>query len=111
MQAGIFFRLTPRIYLESKFSFYLTNTDYIDDVSGYYFNQDIISQYKGRLAARLADRHQEIDPLTPPYGPSKPRGNPNRKDQFMLLKIGVSIPLNSDSDPSSYKKVYCPTFK
>ena len=56
MGVGATLRLPYNLKLGSEFTYYFTFTDYLDDVSGYYFDNDLIREYNGEIAAAMADR-------------------------------------------------------
>ena len=76
-------------------------TDYLDDVSTVYKDQ---ASFTDPLAAALADRRPEIGLPTQPAG-SK-RGNPDKKDGYMLLNVKFEYYLPGDIFGNSSKKLY-----
>jgi hypothetical protein len=64
-------------------------TDYLDDVSGYYVEKDLISSAYGAHAGRLADRSDEIVPGF--ENPKKSlRGNPSKQDWYGVGALWIS---------------------
>lgn len=62
-----------------------TFTDYLDDVSGTYFDNATIFERKGDIAAQLADMS------TDQYGYNgKQRGNPDRNDWYVFFGCSIS---------------------
>lgn len=91
-----------------------SSSDYLDDVSGEYFDTDLISNTYGSIAAELSDRHIPLpyetayDGHTLPYSkqtmkvskegggeeivprPAPKRGSPTFNDAFLYLNFNVS---------------------
>lgn len=76
-------RLTT-ISVESTFRH--TNTDYLDDVSGLYPNQERLEQLSGELTARFSDRS-----LTDGDKEFMQRGNPDNTDWYIFTGITLQI--------------------
>ncbi|MDX9749829.1 MAG: DUF6089 family protein [Flavobacteriales bacterium] len=75
-----------------------TFTDYIDDVSGYYYDNAAIREAGGDMAAYLADPNlgilthlyaEEIDPTAA----GQQRGDPDDLDAYLFLKVHVHYKL------------------
>ena len=64
----------------------LTNTDYMDDVSTDYYDNEALALVNGPLSAALADRHVQNDPK--PVGDV--RGNPDRNDTYIFWQVTLS---------------------
>ncbi len=108
MQLGLWIRLTSNIFLEPSLNYFYTNTDYLDDVSGDYADNDLLRKYKGTIAADLADRHLEVLPNDIHYPAGQGRGNPSRFDQFLIFKLGVTFRLGESISSIPIKRVNCP---
>ncbi|MGB2733714.1 MAG: hypothetical protein WBC35_07590 [Saprospiraceae bacterium] len=109
VQGGIFIRITEKFYFDIELTQYFTSTDYLDDVSGVYYDNELLRQYRGDLAARLADRHTELlPPGSPNFSAGTPRGNPTKNDQFAYLKFGISIALDRKQGQVRNSNVKCP---
>lgn len=74
-----------------------TFTDYIDDVSTVYFNQDSIAHNYGPLAAYFADPSLHDPTITPVPGSTievtgagQQRGDPTDNDAYMFVTISVN---------------------
>ncbi|MCX8081553.1 MAG: DUF6089 family protein [Bacteroidia bacterium] len=91
MPFGAFYR----IVFNRKWSFGIdicwtkTFTDYLDDVSGGYYNKDSIRKYYGDLAAYMSDPHLG---LIPGHNAPDASGNPgqrgdNEKDSYITIKF------------------------
>ncbi|MFN6943373.1 MAG: DUF6089 family protein [Cytophagaceae bacterium] len=53
---GFRYKLSTNLDLAFEVGFRFTFTDYLDDVSGQYFDRNIIEQYRGENAALMADK-------------------------------------------------------
>ncbi len=109
---GIYIKVANNLYSEFQITQFFTNTDYLDDVSGIYYNPALLIQYKGQIAYDLSYRTKEILPTAPDYSGGEPRGNPKQKDQFLFMKLGFawSFDAKNFSRKISRKKVNCPSF-
>lgn len=73
-----------------------TFTDYIDDVSTTYYDNNLLAAERGEIAASLADpslsRAEGVLNLT---GPNQQRGDAKDKDSYMFLVINVTYKLKT----------------
>ena len=81
---GIRFKVTPNINLSVETGYRYTFTDYLDDVSSTHKDA---AKFTDPLAASLTDRRPEIN--LPLAADGSIRGNPNRKDGYMLFNAKV----------------------
>ncbi len=72
-------------------------TDYIDDVSGYYYDQEVIRQELGDDSARFSNP-SESDNYRGTMG--KMRGNPETSDWYIFARVMISYRI---SNPVCYK--------
>lgn len=63
-------------------TFRSTNTDYLDDVSGFYADPGIVEERHGAVAAALSDRSRSATEKT-----GLPRGNPQTTDWYIFTGI------------------------
>ena len=86
---GLGFRYTvnKRWSVGAEFGIRKTFTDYIDGVSGKYYDNTKIAQAYGATAAALADPNLGNIPSATTAG--QERGNPKYKDSYMFLTINV----------------------
>ncbi len=96
---GVSYFVNRKISVGIELSNTFTNSDYIDDVHGDYFDNEKIKSTYGEVAARLADRHLDYEgnPHTVPK-PSghKMRGNPKHNDSFIFTVITITYNLKKD---------------
>lgn len=112
VHGGIFIKISHRLKAELVISQYFTKTDYLDDVSGNYFDPVLLTSAKGEIAYHLSYRTKEVNPDAPEVTAGSVRGNPKRNDQFVFAKVGVSYKLENKSNrKGSSKPVKCPVFK
>ncbi len=83
--------ISRRVSIGVEFGLRKTFTDYIDGVSGNYYDKTKLSQAYGATAAALADPNLgRIDGATMA---GQQRGNPKYKDSYMFLTINIGYKL------------------
>jgi len=89
---GIKYFINKRISLGLEVGNRYTLTDYIDDVSGSYYDNDAIRANYGDVAAELADRRVGFDgtPLAPAPDGTPFRGNPQSSDSYFFMLFNVT---------------------
>lgn len=95
---GCRFKLNKKWTLGIEYNFRKTFTDYIDDVSGTYYDKNILLQKKGPIAVAAADPSLGLIPgATAPNGDGSgaQRGDKRDKDSYMNLEIKVGYVLDS----------------
>ena len=89
---GLKLQLEPNIILSYEIGWRKTFTDYLDDVSGRYFDEAQIAANNGAAAADLSYRGDELAPgSTAPVGSF--RGDPDNKDWYILSNFTISYKL------------------
>lgn len=91
---GIKFGLTDNIHIRIEAALRVLLTDYLDDVSKTYADENALLINNGEKAAELAFRSDEINPALVPV-PGGIRGNSKSKDFYYTTGISVSFRLNS----------------
>jgi len=89
---GFRYMVNKRWSIGGELSFRKTFTDYIDGVSGRYYDQAKLTAAYGPIAAALADPNKgKIPGATSPNGDGSgaERGNPKYKDSYMFLTVTV----------------------
>jgi hypothetical protein len=76
-----YFNIPPRIKVGLEVRVSPTLTDYLDDVSGKYYDNDKLRAEKGALSAEMADRSLGKIPGATAEG--APRGNPKNRDLYL----------------------------
>lgn len=81
-----------------------TFTDYIDDVSGYYYDNDIIEQEYGKVAAYFANPSVALDvPDDNWYTVDQPRGGSLSNDTYMYVQVTLSKSLGPSVSNKKFK--------
>jgi hypothetical protein len=106
--AGVRFSVSPNIRLAFEIGMRKTNTDYLDDVSTSYVDQNTLLANRGQLAVDLAFRGDELKTgLSYPAGGSQ-RGKVENKDWYYFSGFILSIRLPSITGNSRKSKTGCP---
>jgi hypothetical protein len=105
---GVKYAIDNRLSIGVEFGYRVTFTDYIDDVSQTYYDNDKIAAARGPIAAALADRSVNSDPNVTAAG--QQRGNPNYTDAYMFATIGIHYKLYK-SKSVSHKLSKTPRFE
>ena len=102
-------------YLGIELSLRKTFTDYIDDVSSTYYDNDIIRQERGDIAAALSDRREGEKAAA-----NSGRGNPRYNDNYSFVQIVYSRSIGSTNTQNSklgfflsrlWGREKCPSFQ
>ncbi len=91
MGLGVRRALAKQVTIGLELQYTKTFTDYIDDVSGIYYDNDAIAAAHGPLAAFLADPNLGAVPGQTATGAQ--RGDPDDKDAYLFLKFQVHYKL------------------
>ena len=107
---GLKFRLSETVQVGLELGIRKLFTDYLDDVSSTYVDQNILLTAKGSKAVELAFRGNEINTGAVYPAGGEQRGNPKRKDLYYFSGIRVSKLLNSNAGNGSRgkSKTGCP---
>lgn len=82
--AGIKYNINKLGHLTFRVSYHYLMTDYLDDVSGLYYDNDAIREQYGDMVADLANR-SDPDYLHSQAGSI--RGNPLKRDGYMIVNL------------------------
>ena len=82
---GVKWRIAKRWNFTGQVGFRYTFSDYLDDVSGEYFDSDKLLAQKGELATLMANKS-----LNPTIYEERQRGNPDQKDWYMFAQVSLS---------------------
>jgi len=89
---GIKANIGGRLALNIEYGVRKTFTDYLDDVSTVYANEDLLREDNGLLSVSLADQSlQSILPNGTNEGTA--RGNPNNNDWYFVSQISLALRL------------------
>ncbi len=91
--AGVKYKLNDRLTAAIEYTTRFLNTDYLDDVSKTYPNQQALLDARGITAVQLSFRTPEVEP-TAVYPEGKQRGNPKKNDNFYttVFKLSYTFP-------------------
>lgn len=93
--AGVKYELSPTFNLRAEFLYRSTNTDYLDDVSTSYIDEQAFANNLSgaNLANALLLHDRQRGEYLPQTEAGKKRGNPKDKDQYFSfnLKIGLVL--------------------
>jgi hypothetical protein len=84
---GFRYTLNKRWSIGAEFGYRKTFTDYIDGVSGKYYNKAVLLQAYGPTAVALADPNLGL--ISGATNAGQERGNPKYKDSYMFFSINV----------------------
>lgn len=94
---GVKLAVSRKINIGLEYAYRYTTTDFLDDVSGNYYDNDAIADKYGPTAAALADPNLGTVPdfvdgyYTYSFSkPGNPRGNPDSKDGYMFGQLTVT---------------------
>lgn len=97
---GFKYALSRTMSIGLEFAPRYTTTDYIDDVSTTYVDNDWLKEKRGDLAARMADKsiqtNDSKDPLpNVKYGPGDQRGESKFNDFYMFSVVSINYKLKT----------------
>ncbi len=69
-------------------------TDYLDDVSGTFADENALRNARGQIAVDLAFRRKEVDPNKPYPNEGAGRGNPKQDDWYYFTGLTIGLRLN-----------------
>jgi hypothetical protein len=95
--------LSPFLNIGIEAGYRKAFTDYLDDVSTVHLGVGV-GAFDDPLAEALSDRRPELG--IDPAAPGTQRGNPDKKDAYMLLTLKIEYYLPGDIFGNSNKKLY-----
>jgi len=109
---GLKYKISDRIQVGVEFCSRLLFTDYLDDVSGTYPDENELFKGRGQLAVDVSFRGNEIDP-TRPFPSGQTRGNPKQNDNYYTSSLSLIYVFPGRSSFGGYggkrgKPVNCP---
>lgn len=107
--AGCKFFVGKVMVLSAEMGFRYTTTDYIDDVSKSYVNLDQLTRYKGKQAAQLAYRGDQVpgwDGNYPDY--TYKRGDSKSNDWYWFGNITIAVYFKAFGNKKEYWQAKCP---
>ncbi|HEX5150285.1 MAG TPA: DUF6089 family protein [Parafilimonas sp.] len=85
---GLKYKISERIQIGVEFCSRFLFTDYLDDVSGSYADENELFKGRGQLAVDVSYRGDEIDP-SKPYPSNEIRGNPKQNDNYYTTSFSL----------------------
>ena len=105
---GFRFNIGKYVSLGAEWSFRYTFTDYLDDVGGRYYDNDLLREQRGDIIADMADRTHE---LTGPDGKPLPfhnegdqRGNSTTHDLYSFAGATLTVKFGNSDRTCDLKK-------
>ncbi len=89
---GLRFSLKHSVMIFGEVTYHQTTSDYLDDVSGFYYNYSALANERGEVAAALSYRGGAGE-----YPNNGGRGNPDSKDGYLTISLGISKALGKDN--------------
>ncbi|MBC7426488.1 MAG: outer membrane beta-barrel protein [Bacteroidia bacterium] len=86
--AGVKFQLDDNWAIGLEFGLRKTFTDYIDDISTVYIDDQIVGGAGGFMATALKDRSQEVNQEK--FANNEARGNSKKKDWYMIAGVTLT---------------------
>lgn len=106
---GVRFEISSMFTIAYELGFRKTFTDYIDDVSTTYVDQNRLQSFKGLKAVDLAFRGDEVKAAPSTYpAEGTIRGSAGSKDWYYFHGLHLIISLNRTSSPSARSSTDCP---
>lgn len=91
---GFKYGIDRKMSLGLEFGFRKTFTDYLDDVSTVYYDNDALRKAKGNIAAELGDPSLDKSMTTPNGdGTGAQRGDPKKKDSYAFATVTINYKL------------------
>ena len=113
MRAGLQLSLSSGLTIGVEFSYRNLFTDYLDDVSGSYVPNTLLSESYGPLSALLSDKSPNmVNSTDTGLGVNNMRGAPETEDGYgdLVLTVGYTISRRKVGSGFTRNKVSCPTF-
>lgn len=104
---GIKFKVSDDLQIGLELGLRKLFTDYLDDVSDSYVDENLLRAAKGSQAVQLAFRGDEVNPAATYPAAGSQRGNPKTKDWYYFSGLRISKLLNSNGGGGK-NKLGCP---
>lgn len=100
---GFQWSIHRNIRLAAKISYQFTGTDYLDDVSTTYVDENLMRQYKGQNGVNIAYRGNLLPGGAPYPAAGTPRGNPKNNDGYLLAGLSIRFRLDAKGRAIQYE--------
>ena len=104
--AGVKYALNNCMNIGIEFSQRKTFTDYLDDVSSHFIDQNLLLQQRGPVAVRLAFRGDELSTVESYPIEGTIRGTPSEMDWYYLLGVTYELKFSCIKDIFGHKGKY-----
>ena len=106
---GLRVNIGKYVCIGAEWGFRYTFTDYLDDVGGRYYDNDLLREQRGDIIANMADRTPElIDPTTgaalPLHQAGEQRGNSTTHDIYSFAGATVTVKFGNADRTCDLKK-------
>jgi hypothetical protein len=105
---GFRFNIGRYVSIGAEWSMRYTFTDYLDDVGGKYYDNELLREQRGDIIADMADRTPELvgpegEPL-PLHQAGEQRGNPTTHDLYSFAGATVTVKFGNSDRTCELKK-------
>lgn len=108
---GMKFLIGKTLMISTEVGYRYTTTDYIDDVSRSYVDQNVLFDYRSQQAVDLSFRSDEIPGSEVPYpGYGFQRGDSKENDWYWFGGLSVALYLDAFGNVRDYWQAKCPRF-
>ena len=105
------FFIGKAVMITTEIGFRYTATDYLDDVSKSYVNQNELFESRGRQSVDLSFRSDELTEANVPYPDyGYQRGDSKANDWYWFGGIGIAIYFDAFGNMYDYWQTNCPKF-
>lgn len=89
--AGVKYALNEAVTLKLEFSYRITSTDYLDDVSSNYYPDKALLDARNPVTAKFTWRGNEVGGEAYPANRQLPRGNPKDNDGYYTTEFKIAF--------------------
>ncbi|WP_207492023.1 DUF6089 family protein [Aridibaculum aurantiacum] len=108
--AGIRMQVSDNLRVGLEISARKTFTDYLDDVSTTFVDEEYLFFHRGQQAVDLAFRGNEVNPHADYPAAGTPRGGSDLNDRYYFSTVSFSFRLNQGGGGVAGKRMRCPKF-
>lgn len=105
---GLRVNIGQYVCLGAEWGFRYTFTDYLDDVSGCYYDNDLLREQRGDIIADMADRSPELldgdGNALPRHQAGEQRGNSTTHDMYSFAGVNLTVKFGNADRTCDLKK-------
>lgn len=104
---GLRVNIGKYVCLGAEWGFRYTFTDYLDDVGGRYYDNDLLREQRGDIIANLADRTPELivnGAALPVHQAGEQRGNSTTHDIYSFAGASITVKFGNEDRTCDLKK-------